>query len=129
MELSQGGWNDCFDLCSSGVAGYVVEFEPIATSVSVSLPTRGTAGVKFSLTGKVSPSVSAGKVQLVWKYKINGKYVDVETTSVAVSQGKFTVSKVLKQKGAWQVTAKYLGSGTAPVYQPSNTAVDGVIIY
>ena len=128
LELSQNGWNDCFDLCASGVVGYVVEYEPISTSVSVSLPSRGTAGVKFSLTGKVNPSVSAGKVQLVWKFKINGKYVDVETTSVSVSQGKFTVSKVLKQKGAWQVTAQYLGSGVAPVYQASKPVTDSIIL-
>ena len=128
MELSKDGWNDCSDLCGSGVGGYVVEFEPISTSVSASLPSRGTAGVKFSLTGKVIPNVSVGKVQLVWKYKINGKYVAIEKTSGTVSQGKFKVAKILKRKGAWQVTAKYLGSGATPVSKASKSVSDFIII-
>ena len=106
------------------------EYSPdiISTRLTGSIPSRVAQGARVTLLGTALKTPSAGKVQINWKLKVGGKYIDVYADKVSIVNGKYRHSKVLPTSGTWLVAAQYIGSGVAPIYKSSNVFSRTVIV-
>jgi hypothetical protein len=104
-----------------------VTFAPIvfSTTLSVAGSSSIRLGKAYRLAGSISPAAAGGKVKIVWKRRVSGKYKAVKTQYAALGQGSFSHSYRPRSRGTWQACVSYPGVGVAPRYLASGPVKKG----
>ena len=133
---SGGSWTSCAAPATGGVASgaYSVRYKALHDSdtlrvamVTVApgvtrIPTRmrlsGDSSVRvnkpYKLSGAITPSAASGRVGIVFKRYVSGRWRTVKSGHAHLAAGKFTYSYSPSYKGKWRACVSYSGSSPAP---------------
>jgi hypothetical protein len=142
---SGGSWTDCAALATGNLASgtYAVRYKalhdsdtlrvasvtvaPGITRISTRMRLSGVQSVKvrksFKLSGTITPSAASGRVEVVFKRYVGGRWRTIKTGHAHLAKGRFSYSYTPNNKGKWRAYVTYAGVSPTPnvTYMPSSS--------